>query len=105
VCPGNDKRAGKRRSGLTRQGHRDLRRVLVQCAWAARNPPTFPGHTCRRLEGRLVGKKAAMAVAHKILVMGSHLLLEGTCDEEECDHRLQDRQEEHQQNRAVKALE
>ena len=80
-------------------------KVLVQGAWTARKPPTFLGHTCRRLEGRLGGKKAAMAVAHKILVIGYHLLLEGTCDEEERYDRLQSRQEERQQKRAVKALE
>jgi transposase len=73
VCPGNDESAGKRRSGRTRKGNRYLRRVLVQCAWAARKTPTFPGHTFRRLEGRLGGKKAAMAVAHKILVIRVYL--------------------------------
>jgi transposase len=79
VGPGHDESAGKRRSGRTRQGHRYLRRVLVQCAWAARTTPTFLGQTFRRLEGRLGGKKAAMAVAHKILVIGYYLRLEGTC--------------------------
>jgi transposase len=105
MCPGNDESAGKRRSGRTRKGNRYLRRVLVQCAWAARKTPTFLGHTFRRLEGRLGGKKAAMAVAHKILVIGYHLLLEGTFYEEERYDRLQARQEERQQKRAVKALE
>jgi transposase len=105
VCPGHDERAGKRRSGRTRQGNRYLRRVLGPCAWAARKTLSFLGHTFRRLEGRLGGKKAAMAVAHKILVIGYHLLLEGTCDEEARYDRLQDRQEERQQKRAVKALE
>jgi transposase len=105
VCPGNDESAGKRRSGRTRKGNRYLRRVLVQCAWAARKTPTFLGHTFRRLEGRLGGKKAAMAVAHKILVIVYHLLLEGTCYEEARYDRLQARQEERQQKRAVKALE
>jgi transposase len=86
VCPGNDESAGKRRSGRTRKGNRYLRRVLVQCAWAARKTPSFPGHMCRRLEGRLGGKNAAMAVAHKILVIGYHHLLEGTFYEEaRCD--------------------
>ena len=66
---------------------------------------TALGHTFRRLEGRLGGKKAAMAVAHKILVIVYHLLLEGTCYEEARYDRLQDRQEERQQKRAVKALE
>jgi transposase len=105
VCPGNDESAGKRRSGRTRKGNRYLRRVLVQCVWAARKTLSFPGHTFRRLEGRLGGKKAAMAVAHKILVIGYHLLLEGMCYEEARYDRLQDRQEERQQKRAVKALE
>ena len=72
---------------------------------AARKTPTFLGHTFRRLEGRLGGKKAAMAVAHKILVMVYHLLLEGTFYEEARDDHLQARQEERQQNLAVKGLE
>ncbi len=105
VGPGNDNSAGKQRSGRTRKGNRYLRRVLVQCARAARKTPTFLGHTFRRLEGRLGGKKAATAVAHKILVIGYHLLLEGTCSAEERYDRLQSQQEERQQKRAVKALE
>jgi transposase len=40
MCPGNDESAGKRRRGRTRKGNRYLRRVLVQCAWAARKTPT-----------------------------------------------------------------
>lgn len=38
--PGHDARAGKRRRGRTRQGHRPLRGVSVPCARAARNTPT-----------------------------------------------------------------
>jgi transposase len=105
VCPGNDESAGKRRSGRTRKGNRYLHWVLVQCAWAARKTPHLLGHTGRRLEGCLGGKKAAMAVAHTILVMGYRLLLEGTCYEEARYDHLQSRQEERQQKRAVKALE
>src|SRR5713101_290758 len=74
VCPGHDESADKRRSGRTRQGNRYLRRVLVQCAWAARKTPTFLGRTFRRLEARLGGKKAAVAIAHKLLVIVYHLL-------------------------------
>ncbi|HSX81057.1 MAG TPA: transposase [Candidatus Saccharimonadia bacterium] len=90
--------------GRTRRGNRYLRRVLVQCAWAARKAPTFLGRTFRHLERRLGGKKAAMAVAHKILVIVYHLLLEGTCYEEERYDRLQARPEERQQKRAAQAL-
>jgi transposase len=105
VCPGNNESAGKRRRGKSRRGNRYLRRVLVQCAWAARKTPTFLGRTFRRLEARVGGKKAALAVAHKILVIVYHLLAEGTFYDEERYDRLQPRQEERQRKRALKALE
>ena len=105
VCPGNNESAGKRRHGRTRKGNRYLRRVLVQCAWAARKTPTFLGRTFRRLETRLGGKKAAMAVAHKILVLVYHLLAEGTVYDEQRYAHVQSRQEEQWRRRAVKALE
>ena len=61
-------------------------------SWAACKTPTFLGHTFRRLSGPLGGKKAAMAVAHKVLVPGYHLLLERTCyDNDEWYDRLQAR--------------
>lgn len=105
LSPGNHERAGKRRKGRTRKGNRSLRRVLVQCAWATRKTATFLGRTCRRLEARMGGKKAAMAVAHKRAVIMSHLLLEGTLYAEERDDRLVPRQEERARQRASKALE
>ena len=105
VCPGNNESAGKRRRGKSRQGNRYVRRVLVQCAWAARKTPTSLGRTFRRLEVRLGGKKAAVAVAHKILVIVYHLLTEGTFYDEERYDRLQPRQEAQQRQRAIKMLE
>jgi transposase len=48
VSPGNNESAGTRRQGRTRKGHRYLRRVWVQWAWAARKTPTFFGRTLRR---------------------------------------------------------
>jgi hypothetical protein len=53
----------------------------------------------------LGGKKAAMAVAHEILVMVYHLLAEGTFYDEERYNRLSPRREERQRKRAVKVLE
>src|SRR5262245_39061791 len=94
VCPGNSESAGKRRRGQTRKGNRYLRRVLIQCAWAARKTPTYLGRPFRRFEARLGGKKAAMAVAHKILVLVYHLLAEGTLYNEERYTHLQPQQED-----------
>jgi hypothetical protein len=105
LSPGNNESAGNRRRGRTRKGNRSLRRVLVQCAWATRQTSTVLGRTLRRLEARVGGKKAAGAVAHKILVSISHLLLEGPFYEEERYERLVPRQEERERQRALKALE
>ena len=105
VCPGNNDSAGKCRRGKARKGHRYLRRVLVHCAWAARTTPSFLGRTLRRLEARLGGQKAAMAVAHKILVIIDHLLSEGSVYEEARYAHLQPKQEERERQRAMQALE
>ena len=43
VSPGNNASAGKRRPGRTGKGNRYLRRILVQCAWAARGTPDVSG--------------------------------------------------------------
>jgi transposase len=82
VCLGNHENAGKRYRGKTCKGNRSLRRIMVQCARGARKTPTFLGRTFRRLEVRLGKKKAALAIAHKILVIVYHLLAAGTCYEE-----------------------
>jgi transposase len=83
LAPGHNASAGKRRKGRTRRGHRSRRRVVGQWAWATRKTATCVGRTCRRLEVREGGKKAAVAVAHTIGVILDHLLREGTLSEEE----------------------
>jgi transposase len=105
VCPGNHESAGKRYRGKTRKGNRYLRRILVQCAWGARKTPTFLGRTFRRLEVRIGKKKAALAIAHKILVIVYHLLAAGTCYEEARYDQYNPRQEARERQRAIKALE
>jgi transposase len=105
VSPGNNESAGKRRRGKSRRGNRYLRRVLVQCAWGARKTATFLGRTFRRLEVRIGKKKAALAVAHKILVIIYHLLSEGTFYDEGRYEQVGPKQEERERKRAIKALE
>jgi transposase len=105
LSPGNNESAGKRRSGRTGRGNKYLKRVLVQCAWAARRTDTYLGRTFRRLEARIGGKKAAVAVAHKILVIIYHVLSNGEFyDESRYDH-LTERQEQRTKFRALKVLE
>lgn len=75
VCPGNHESAGKRKSGKARKGNAWLRRVLVQAAHAAsKAKKTSLAAQYRRLAARRGAKRAALAVAHNILVIIYHLL-------------------------------
>ncbi len=105
VSPANHESAGKRRRSKSKRGNRDLRRVLVQCAWGTRKTATFLGRTFRRLEVRIGKKKAALAVAHKMLVIVYHLLLEGTLYDEGRYTHIGSKQEDHERKRAIRALE
>jgi len=78
VCPGNAESAGKRFSGRTRKGDRYVRRILVQSAWAAaRTKDCFLAALFFRIAQRRGLKKAAVAVAHRILIIAWHILAEG----------------------------
>jgi transposase len=79
LCPGNHESGGKRRSGSTRKGSPWLRACLVQAAHAAaRTKGTYLAAQYRRLAARRGKAKAAVAVAHSILVIVYHMLTEGT---------------------------
>jgi transposase len=77
LASGNDQSAGKRRSGRTTPGNRWLKTALVQAAWAAyRAKGTYLARKFRRIAGNRGPKRAAVAVAHTILVIIYHLLKE-----------------------------
>lgn len=77
LCPGNDESAGKRRSGRTRKGSPWLRTALVEAARAAaRTKDTYLAAQYRRLAARRGAKRAAVAVAHSLLVI-VYVLLTG----------------------------
>jgi transposase len=79
LCPGNHESAGKRRGGAIRKGSPWLRACLVQAAHAAaRTKGTYLAAQYRRLAARRGRAKAAVAVAHSILIIAYHLLMEGT---------------------------
>ena len=78
LASGNHESAGKRRSGRTTPGNRWLKTALVQAAWAAyRAKGTYLSRKFRRIAGSRGQKRAAVAVAHTILVIIDHLLKEG----------------------------
>jgi transposase len=79
LCPGNNESGGKRKSGRTRKGDAWLRETLVEAARAAaRTKGSYLGAQYRRIAARRGGKRAALAVAHSILVIIYHMLKDGT---------------------------
>lgn len=75
VCPGNNESAGKRKSGRIRKGSPWLKEALVEAAQAAgRAKGTYLYALYHRIAARRGKKKAAIAVAHAILIIVYHML-------------------------------
>ena len=78
LCPGNNESAGKRKQGRTRKGNCYLRRALVQAAWAAAHSKgTYLSALFLRFARRQGMKKAAVSVAHRILVILYYIIRDG----------------------------
>jgi transposase len=82
LCPGNNESAGKKRSGKVRKGNVVLKATLVNAAIAGSggrgHKGTYLADKFRRLAARRGKMKAAVAIAHKILVSVWHMLTDGT---------------------------
>jgi transposase len=75
LCPGSHESAGKRRSAAARKGNVHLRTMLVGAARpAARTKGSYFKDKYYRLKARRGSMRAAVAIAHKILVAAYHML-------------------------------
>jgi len=75
MCPGSNESAGKRKSGKTTKGNKNLRSTLIQCARAAaRSRETYLSAQYHRIAARRGSNRAAVAVGHSILVIVYHML-------------------------------
>jgi transposase len=75
LCPANHESAGKQRRRGTRKGNPYLKATLVTAAvCGARTKGTYLRDKFHRLRARMGTKKAAVAIAHKILVAAFHIL-------------------------------
>jgi transposase len=75
VCPGNNESAGKRKSSRVPSGNVYIKSALVEAAnAAARAKGTYLRDKFFRLKARRGYKRAAVAIAHKILVAIYHML-------------------------------
>jgi transposase len=78
VCPSNHESAGKQRSGRARKGNIHLRTILVGAAVSAsRTRGSYLKDKYHRLKARRGPMRAALAIAHKILVAAYHMLANG----------------------------
>lgn len=106
LCPGNHESAGKRKSGKTRDGNKWLRRSLCQAAWAAsRAKDCYLATQFKRLAARRGLKRALMAVAHTLLVIGYYILKSGEGYRELGAHYLEQSHKEQLQRYFVKRLQ
>ena len=79
VCPGNNESAGKHRSTHTRHGDLWLQSALVEAAWAAiRTKNCYLAVRFWRIAKRRGQQRAAMAIAHTLLIIIWHMLKDGT---------------------------
>jgi transposase len=79
ICPGNHRSAGRAKPEHIGRGNRWLRSTLTEAAWGASlSKNTFLAAQHRRLARRLGAKRAAIAVAHSILVIAYHVLRDNT---------------------------
>lgn len=75
LSPGNNESAGKRRSGKTNNGNPTLKTTLVQCAHSAMmKKDSFFYTQAQRIAIRRGRKRAAVAVAHSMLIAIWHVL-------------------------------
>jgi transposase len=106
LCPGNNRSAGKRKSGKMTEGNRWLKRTLTQCAWAAsRTKGSYFQAQYRRLAGKRGKKRAAAAVAHSQLVVAYHMLKNGTAYEDLGSNHFDNLAESQRTGHLVKRLE
>ncbi len=78
VCPGNKQSGGKRLSGKTRKGNVTLRALLAEVVWViSHTKDNYLSAQYHRLARRIGKNKAAMAVAHSVLVIIYHVLRTG----------------------------
>jgi len=75
MAPGNNESAGKKKSGRTTQGNKQVKAVLTEIAWAAtRTKNTFYHARYHKLAARRGKKRALIAVGHSILKSVYHIL-------------------------------
>ena len=95
ICPGNNESAGKRKSSRITPGNIYIKNVLCQCAWATtRSRKTYLHDWYWKLKQRRGGKRAVIAVAHKLLSFVYYILTTNQPFNEERHLQVKEKQDE-----------
>jgi transposase len=78
LAPGKRESAGRNYSARTNKANRYLRTALVEAAHAAGKTQSYLGAMYKRLARRRGKKRAAVAVARKLLIIMYHMTLDGS---------------------------
>jgi transposase len=106
ICPGNNESGGKRKSSRIPKGNVYLKTALVEAAnAAAKAKGTFLRDKFYRLKARRGYERAAVAVAHKILVAIYHMLSHQACYNELGDLYLDNLNKHHLTRNLIRRLE
>jgi transposase len=106
VCAGNNESAGKRKSSRVPKGNVYLKTALVEAAHAAaRSKGTYLRDKFHRLKARRGANRAAVAIAHKILIAIYHMLSQNVSYNDLGDLYLDNLNKKHLTRNLVRRLE
>jgi transposase len=106
LVPGKNESAGRNRSAKTNKANRYLKTALVEAGTAAgRSQDNYLAAQYGRLAARRGKKRAAVAVAHSILVIAYHIIREGTAYVDLGGNYFDQRKQEHVQQQLIRRLE
>jgi transposase len=74
LVPGQNESAGKRKPSKTRKGNKYLRQALIEAAQSVARSDNYLGSQFRRISARRGGQRAAVAVAHSMMIITYNML-------------------------------
>jgi transposase len=82
LCPGLHESGGRKATAGIGPGHKLLRTTMTEAARSLARSQTYLGAQYRRIAQRRGGKRAAIAVAHSLLIICYHLIKDGATYQE-----------------------
>jgi transposase len=105
LCPGLHESGGRRGPAGIGPGHKLLRASLTEAARSLARSQTYLGAQYRRIAQRRGGKRAAIAVAHSILVIVYYIIRDETTYQELGPNYFDERDKEKVIRRSIRRIE